>query len=264
MKFIKKPVAMSIAGLDPSGGAGLIADIKTFLANGIYGMGAVTCVTAQNTVKVSSVNPVQPSVLEDEILTAASDIKPDALKIGMIGNADLIKTVRSCLSEISVPVVLDPVMISSSGTPLLEKDAVSELEKLISEVNLLTPNFPEAKFLSDSDSDDPAELARIIGEKYGTSVLVKGGHLSSPDDFLYHNGSIKKYPGLHIENPNTHGTGCTLSSAIAANLAKGYDLPDSVRLAKEYVTTIISAGLDLGQGSGPMDHGAALKGDFTE
>lgn len=264
MKFIKKPVAMSIAGLDPSGGAGLIADIKTFLANGVYGMGAVTCVTAQNTVKVSSVNPVQPSVLEDEILTAASDIKPDALKIGMIGNADLIKTVRSCLSEISVPVVLDPVMISSSGTPLLEKDAVSELEKLISEVNLLTPNFPEAKFLSDSDSDDPAELARIIGEKYGTSVLVKGGHLSSPDDFLYHNGSIKKYPGLHIENPNTHGTGCTLSSAIAANLAKGYDLPDSVRLAKEYVTTIISAGLDLGQGSGPMDHGAALKGDFTE
>lgn len=264
MKFIKKPVAMSIAGLDPSGGAGLIADIKTFLANGVYGMGAVTCVTAQNTVKVSSVNPVQPSVLEDEILTAASDIKPDALKIGMIGNADLIKTVRSCLSEISVPVVLDPVMISSSGTPLLEKDAVSELEKLISEVNLLTPNFPEAKFLSDSDSDDPAELARIIGEKYGTSVLVKGGHLSSPDDFLYHNGSIKKYPGLHIENPNTHGTGCTLSSAIAANLAKGYDLPDSVRLAKEYVTTIISAGLDLGQGSGPMDHGAAIKGDFTE
>ena len=264
MKLIKKPVAMSIAGLDPSGGAGLIADIKTFLANGVYGMGAVTCVTAQNTVKVSSVNPVQPSVLEDEILTAASDIKPDALKIGMIGNADLIKTVRSCLSEISVPVVLDPVMISSSGTPLLEKDAVSELEKLISEVNLLTPNFPEAKFLSDSDSDDPAELARIIGEKYGTSVLVKGGHLSSPDDFLYHNGSIKKYPGLHIENPNTHGTGCTLSSAIAANLAKGYDLPDSVRLAKEYVTTIISAGLDLGQGSGPMDHGAALKGDFTE
>ena len=264
MKFIKKPVAMSIAGLDPSGGAGLIADIKTFLANGVYGMGAVTCVTAQNTVKVSSVNPVQPSVLEDEILTAASDIKPDALKIGMIGNADLIKTVRSCLSEISVPVVLDPVMISSSGTPLLEKDAVSELEKLISEVNLLTPNFPEAKFLSDSDSDDPAELARIIGEKYGTSVLVKGGHLSSPDDFLYHNGSIKKYPGLHIENPNTHGTGCTLSSAIAANLAKGYNLPDSIRFAKEYVTTIISAGLDLGQGSGPMDHGAALKGDFTE
>jgi hydroxymethylpyrimidine/phosphomethylpyrimidine kinase len=264
MKFIKKPVAMSIAGLDPSGGAGLIADIKTFLANGVYGMGAVTCVTAQNTVKVSSVNPVQPSVLEDEILTAASDIKPDALKIGMIGNADLIKTVRSCLSEISVPVVLDPVMISSSGTPLLEKDAVSELEKLISEVNLLTPNFPEAKFLSDSDSDDPAELARIIGEKYGTSVLVKGGHLSSPDDFLYHNGSIKKYPGLHIENPNTHGTGCTLSSAIAANLAKGYNLPDSIRFAKEYVTTIISAGLDLGQGSGPMDHGAAIKGDFTE
>lgn len=264
MKFIKKPVAMSIAGLDPSGGAGLIADIKTFLANGVYGMGAVTCVTAQNTVKVSSVNPVQPSVLEDEILTAASDIKPDALKIGMIGNADLIKTVRSCLSEISVPLVLDPVMISSSGTPLLEKDAVSELEELIPEVTLLTPNFPEAKFLSGSDSDDPAELARIIGEKYGTSVLVKGGHLSSPDDFLYHNGSIKKYPGLHIENPNTHGTGCTLSSAIAANLAKGYDLPDSVRLAKEYVTTIISAGLDLGQGSGPMDHGAALKGDFTE
>ena len=264
MKFIKKPVAMSIAGLDPSGGAGLIADIKTFLANGVYGMGAVTCVTAQNTVKVSSVNPVQPSVLEDEILTAASDIKPDALKIGMIGNADLIKTVRSYLSEISVPVVLDPVMISSSGTPLLEKDAVSELEKLISEVNLLTPNFPEAKFLSDSDSDDPAELARIIGEKYGTSVLVKGGHLSSPDDFLYHNGSIKKYPGLHIENPNTHGTGCTLSSAIAANLAKGYNLPDSIRFAKEYVTTIISAGLDLGQGSGPMDHGAAIKGDFTE
>ena len=264
MKFIKKPVAMSIAGLDPSGGAGLIADIKTFLANGVYGMGAVTCVTAQNTIKVSSVNPVEPNVLEDEIKTAVEDIKPDALKIGMIGNADLIKTVRSCLSEISVPVVLDPVMISSSGTPLLEKDAVSELEKLISEVNLLTPNFPEAEFLSGSDSDDPAELARIIGEKYGTSVLVKGGHLSSPDDFLYHNGSIKKYPGLHIENPNTHGTGCTLSSAIAANLAKGYDLPDSVRLAKEYVTTIISAGLDLGNGSGPMDHGAALKGDFTE
>ena len=264
MKFIKKPVAMSIAGLDPSGGAGLIADIKTFLANGIYGMGAVTCVTAQNTIKVSSVNPVEPNVLEDEIKTAVEDIKPNALKIGMIGNAELIRVVRRCLSKIDAPAILDPVMISSSGTPLLKKDAISKLEKLIPEVTLLTPNFPEAEFLSGSDSDDPAELARIIGEKYGTSVLVKGGHLSSPDDFLYHNGSIKKYPGLHIENPNTHGTGCTLSSAIAANLAKGYDLPDSIRLAKEYVTTIISAGLDLGNGSGPMDHGAALKGDFTE
>lgn len=264
MKFIKKPVAMSIAGLDPSGGAGLIADIKTFLANGIYGMGAVTCVTAQNTIKVSSVNPVEPNVLEDEIKTAVEDIKPNALKIGMIGNAELIRVVRSCLSKIDAPAILDPVMISSSGTPLLKKDAISELEKLIPEVTLLTPNFPEAEFLSGSDSDDPAELARIIGEKYGTSVLVKGGHLSSPDDLLFYNGSIKKYPGLHIENPNTHGTGCTLSSAIAANLAKGYNLPDSIRFAKEYVTTIISAGLDLGQGSGPMDHGAAIKGDFTE
>ncbi|MGN0241682.1 MAG: bifunctional hydroxymethylpyrimidine kinase/phosphomethylpyrimidine kinase [Candidatus Weimeria sp.] len=264
MKFIKKPVAMSIAGLDPSGGAGLIADIKTFLANGVYGMGAVTCVTAQNTVKVSSVNPVKSAVLEDEIMTAAEDIKPDVLKIGMIGNAELIKVVQSCLSEIDAPVILDPVMISSSGTPLLEKDAISGLRELIPEVTLLTPNFPEAKYISDSDSDDPGELARIIGERYGISVLVKGGHLSSPDDLLYHNDSIKKYPGLHIENPNTHGTGCTLSSAIAANIAKGYSLPDSVRIAKEYVTTIISAGLDLGHGSGPMDHGASIKGDFTE
>ncbi|MDD6551931.1 MAG: bifunctional hydroxymethylpyrimidine kinase/phosphomethylpyrimidine kinase [Lachnospiraceae bacterium] len=269
-----RPVTLSIAGLDPSGGAGLIADIKTFLANGVYGMGAVTCVTAQNTVKVSLVTPMTPEALEDEIMTAISDIRPDAVKVGMMGTAELIRTVRGCLSGLDAPVVLDPVMISSSGTALLKEDAIDELKKFIPEVNLLTPNYPEAEFLAGENDTDtrsrektgkpPEQLAELIGKKYHTAVLVKGGHLSTPDDYLYDGSSVKKYPGLHIENPNTHGTGCTLSSAIAANLAKGHDLSASVRLAKEYVTTIISAGLDLGAGHGPMDHGAALRGDFTE
>ena len=136
MKFTKRPVAMAVAGLDPSGGAGLIADIKTFLANGVYGMGAVTCVTAQNTVKVSSVNPASPEVLEDEIMTAVEDIKPAAVKVGMIGTRELIQTVRRCVSTLDAPIVLDPVMISSSGTPLLDGDAIGELEKLIPEVRL--------------------------------------------------------------------------------------------------------------------------------
>ena len=263
MKFTKRPVAMAVAGLDPSGGAGLIADIKTFLANGVYGMGAVTCVTAQNTVKVSSVNPASPEVLEDEIMTAVEDIKPAAVKVGMIGTRELIQTVRRCVNVLDAPIVLDPVMISSSGTPLLDGDAIGELEKLIPEVNLVTPNFPEAEYLA-GEKGSPEHLAELIWERYHTSVLVKGGHLSAPVDYLYDGSSLKKYPGLHIENPNTHGTGCTLSSAIAANLAKGRDLASSVRLAKEYVTTIISAGLDLGAGSGPMDHGAVLRGDFTE
>lgn len=263
MKFIRRPVALSIAGLDPSGGAGLIADIKTFIANGVYGMAAVTCVTAQNTQRVFSVTPQEPAVLEDEILTAVDDITPNAVKIGMIGNSNLIRTVRRCLSQIDAPIILDPIMISSSGTPLLEESAISELKKMIPEVNLLTPNYPEAEFLA-GEKGTPEHLAEVIGRRYHTAVLVKGGHLSTPDDFLFDGSSIKKYPGLRIDNPNTHGTGCTLSSAIAANLAKGHDLATSVRLAKEYLTTIISAGLDLGKGSGPMDHGAALKGDFTE
>lgn len=265
MKFIKRPTALTIAGLDPSGGAGLIADIKTFLANGVYGMGAVTCVTAQNTVRVSSVNPVAPDVLKDEIVTAIEDIEPQAVKIGMIGNTQLIETVQECIGHLSCPVILDPVMISSSGTPLLESDAISALEKMIPSVTLLTPNFPEAGYLAGQSDSDPKSLSRLIGEKYHTSILVKGGHLSTPDDYLYlyEDKSVVRFPGLHIDNPNTHGTGCTLSSAIAANLAKGNDLKTSVRLAKEYVTTIISAGLDLGHGCGPMDHGAVLKGDFT-
>lgn len=265
MKFTKRPTALAIAGLDPSGGAGLIADIKTFLANGVYGMGAVTCVTAQNTVRVSSVNPVDPAVLEDEIMTAVEDITPDAVKIGMIGNTALIEAVGRCMDQLTCPVILDPVMIASSGTPLLEKDAVSALKKIIPQVTLLTPNYPEARALAGS-SDSAEILAERIGQKYHTNILVKGGHLSRPDDWLYLSDEKKsvRLPGLHIDNPNTHGTGCTLSSAIAANLAKGSDLTESVRLAKEYVTTIISAGLDLGHGSGPMDHGAVLRGDFTE
>lgn len=264
MKLYKKPAALSIAGLDPSGGAGLIADIKTFLANGVYGMGAVTNITAQNTTTVSSVCPVSDEVLYDEIMTAASDIHPDAVKIGMIGKSTLISVVHRCIIEISSPVVLDPVMISSSGTPLLEDNALPALYDLIGDVTLVTPNFPEAQKLSCSDNDDPADLSRMIGNKYKVNVLVKGGHLSVPDDYLYivSDNRIVKYPGLHIDNPNTHGSGCTLSSAIAANLAKGADLISAVRLAKEYLTTIISAGLDLGAGSGPMDHGASLRGDF--
>lgn len=266
MKFTKRPAALSIAGLDPSGGAGLIADIKTFLANGVYGMGAVTCVTAQNTVRVSSVTPMGASVLEDEIMTAAEDIPPAAIKVGMMGTSDLIETVTSCLERIDAPVILDPVMISSSGTALLDHDAIRSLEKLISHVTLVTPNYPEALSLSGMPGQTPPDaLAAGIGDRYGTNVLVKGGHLTVPDDYLYicASGKTVRLPGLHIENPNTHGTGCTLSSAIAANLAKGIGLTASVRLAKEYVTTIISAGLDLGAGSGPMDHGAALRGDFV-
>lgn len=266
MKFTTKPAVMTIAGLDPSGGAGLIADIKTFIANGVYGMGAVTCVTAQNTVKVSSVTPVTPDVLYDEIMTAADDINPQAIKVGMIGTSELIQVVGRCLSVIRVPVVLDPVMMSSSGTPLLDKSAVSELEKIFPFLTLLTPNFPEARAIAGSYYDGPDELARMIGEKYHINVLVKGGHLSTPDDYLYScdSGEVSTFRGLMIDNPNTHGTGCTLSSAIAANLAKGYELMDAVRTAKEYVTTIISAGLDLGDGDGPMDHGAAMRGDFVE
>ncbi len=265
MKFTKIPAVLSIAGLDPSGGAGLIADIKTLLANGVYGMGAVTNITAQNTTGVKAVEPVPAGLLKQQIMTAADDIHPAAIKVGMVGTKPLLRTVEECIRLIGSPVVIDPVMISSSGTPLLSDEAREALFHLLPMALLITPNYPEAISLA-GEGESPSLLARLIGDKYQTNVLVKGGHLSVPSDYLYLVSEKRtvSFPGLHIDNPNTHGTGCTLSSAIAANLAKGNSLTASVRLAKEYISTIISAGLDLGHGSGPMDHGAAIRGDFTE
>lgn len=253
-------VSMTIAGSDSSGGAGIQADIKTMTCNGVYAMSAITALTAQNTTGVYSIMNVTPEFLEDQIDANITDICPDSVKIGMVSDANLIKVISNRLKFYKVKnIVVDPVMVATSGAKLIADDAIDVLKmELLNLATLVTPNIPEAELLSETKintADDMINAAKIISEKYHCAVLCKGGHnLNDANDLLYQNGKYKWFKGNRIDNPNTHGTGCTLSSAIASNLAKGFSLEKSVELAKEYISGALSAMLDLGKGSGPMNH----------
>lgn len=261
---------LTIAGSDSSGGAGIQADIKTVTVNGVYAMSVITALTAQNTVGVRSIMESTPEFLKDQIDAVFEDIRPDAVKTGMIPSAALIRAVAERLAYYKAEnVVVDPVMVATSGSTLMKTGAVSALtEKLLPLATLVTPNVPEAEVLSGEHIQSTADMERVakrLGDTYGCAVLLKGGHrVSDANDLLYTQSSYRWFEGKRIDNPNTHGTGCTLSSAIAANLAKGYDLEASIRRAKEYISGALAAMLDLGKGSGPMDHAFDLDGKFSE
>lgn len=261
MNYSKIKTALTIAGSDSSGGAGIQADLKTMLANGVYGMSAITALTAQNTTGVTAISEVTPEFLGQQLDAVFTDIFPDAVKTGMVGNAELIGVIAERLTFYKARnIVVDPVMVATSGAKLISENAIEMLKaKLLPIADMITPNIPEAEVLSGMKITDKADMERAakrIADSYGCSVLLKGGHsVSDANDLLYENGEFTWFGGERIDNPNAHGTGCTLSSAIASNLAKGYDIRTSARLAKEYVSGSLSAMLDLGKGSGPMDHG---------
>lgn len=262
---MKLKTALSIAGSDCSGGAGIQADLKTMTMHGVYAMSVVTALTAQNTTGVRGIQESTPEFLADQIDAVFQDIRPEAVKIGMIPNAPLIRVVADRLKFYGAQnVVADPVMVATSGSALMENDAVQTLvAELLPLCTLVTPNIPEAQVLSGMSietKDDMIRAAMKIGDACGCAVLLKGGHsVNDANDLLYLNGMSLWFYGRRIDNPNTHGTGCTLSSAIAANLAKGYQLEESVQRAKDYISSALAAMLNLGQGSGPMDHAFVLR-----
>ena len=262
--------ALTIAGSDTSGGAGIQADIKTMAANGVYAMSAITALTAQNTTGVSDIMEVTPRFLGEQIDSVFTDIRPCAVKIGMVASAQLISKIAEKLKEYDAKnVVVDPVMVATSGAKLISDGAIETLKtELMPLADLLTPNIPEAEVLADMKIGSEAEMeaaAGIISRKYGCAVLCKGGHkVSDASDLLCTDSQRIWFRGERIDNPNTHGTGCTLSSAIASNLAKGFSMEKSIERAKAYITGALSARLDLGQGSGPMDHTFDIKSAFTE
>ena len=262
--------ALSIAGSDSSGGAGIQADLKTMTLNGVYAMSAVTALTAQNTTGVRAIQESTPEFLKQQLDAVFEDIFPDAVKIGMVSSGALIRVIGDRLRYYKAKnIVVDPVMVATSGSSLIKTEAVEVLmEELLPLAVLLTPNIPEAQLLSGlpiENGEDMAAAAEKIGSTYGCAVLLKGGHsINDANDLLYADGEARWFMGRRIDNPNTHGTGCTLSSAIAANLAKGFSLEESVGRAKEYLSGALAAMLDLGKGSGPMDHAFDLSSRFAE
>ncbi len=252
--------ALTIAGSDCSGGAGIQADIKTMTAHGVYAMSAITALTAQNTTGVTGIMEVTPEFLAEQLDCIFTDIYPDTVKIGMVSSGGLINVIADKLIEYKATnIVVDPVMVATSGSKLISDEAIELLKKrLLPIATLVTPNIPEAEVLSGMEiknADDMIEASRKISISYNCAVLCKGGHkLNDANDLLYRDGDHRWFNGKRIDNNNTHGTGCTLSSAIASNLAKGYDLDTSVRNAKEYISGALNARLDLGKGSGPMNH----------
>lgn len=259
--------ALTIAGSDSSGGAGIQADIKTMTANGVYAMSVVTALTAQNTTGITGIMEVTPEFLSKQLDSIFTDIYPDSVKIGMVSSIYSIEVIAERLKFYKAKnIVLDPIMVSTSGSKMLRDDAVKTLKnRLFPKAVLLTPNIPEASILSEiciSDENDMVEAARKISHEYGCAVLCKGGHsVNNANDLLYWDQKYRWYPGEKIDNKNTHGTGCTLSSAIASGLAKGMDLETSVQMAKEYVSGALKAMLDLGKGSGPLNHAWNMKGE---
>ncbi len=251
---------LTIAGSDCSGGAGIQADIKTITAHGLYAMSAITALTAQNTTGVYGIMESSADFLKNQLDCIFSDIYPDAIKIGMVSSKELINVIAEKLKEEKANnVVVDPVMVATSGSKLLADDAIDVLiNNLIPLATIITPNIPEAEVLSNikiNSSDDMIKAAKIISKKYKGAILIKGGHeLNTANDLLFKDGEYEWFYGERINNPNTHGTGCTLSSAIASNLAKGYTLSESVKNAKEYISGALKANLNLGKGSGPLNH----------
>lgn len=257
---MKKFTALTIAGSDCSGGAGIQADIKTMTMNGVYAMSAVTALTAQNTTGVREVMDITPAFLAAQLDAIFTDIYPDGIKIGMVSSAALVDVIAEKLTLYKAKhIVLDPVMVASSGAKLLSDEGIKALcEQLMPLAELVTPNIPEAEFLCGrkiKTQKDMEAAAQTIKEKFGCNVLLKGGHQTGePNDFLLDKDGSRWFYGERIDNPNTHGTGCTLSSAIAAGLAKGLELEAAVEQAKKSISEALSAMLDLGAGSGPMDH----------
>ncbi len=262
--------ALSIAGTDPSGGAGIQADLKTMTMNGVFAMSAVTALVAQNTTGVREIVELTPEFLGQQIDVVFEDIPPDAVKIGMVASRGLIEMIADKLCFYQAKnIVVDPVMVATSGDRLISEEAVDTLKRrLLPLATVATPNIPEGEILSGMEihgREDIVEAAKRIGDAYGCAVLLKGGHdINDANDFLYHAGQGQWFNGKRINNPNTHGTGCTLSSAIAANLAKGFDLPSSIRRSKDYLSGALGAMLDLGKGRGPMMHNFDLTGEFSK
>ena len=262
--------ALSIAGSDSSGGAGIQADLKTMTMNGVFAMSAITALTAQNTTGVTGIMEVTPDFLQQQIDAVFEDIYPDAVKIGMVSSSALIEKIAERLQFYGAKnIVVDPVMVATSGSRLIAEEAVKTLKgKLLPIAAVETPNIPEAKILSGMEIHTEEEMekaAKMIGDSYSCAVLLKGGHnINDANDLLYSDGKCKWFKGKRIDNPNTHGTGCTLSSAIVANLAKGYGLEDAVEKAKNYISGALAAMLDLGAGSGPMNHAYDLKDEWTK
>ncbi|MBQ7953768.1 MAG: bifunctional hydroxymethylpyrimidine kinase/phosphomethylpyrimidine kinase [Clostridia bacterium] len=251
---------LTIAGSDCSGGAGIQADIKTMTVHKVYAMSVITALTAQNTTGVTDIMNATPEFVGAQLDAVFTDIFPDAVKIGMVSSAKIIEVIADKLCEYKAKnIVLDPVMISTSGHRLIHNDAQKFLvERLMPLADVITPNIPEAEVLSDisiNSKEDMLRAAELISAKCECAVLLKGGHMvCDASDLLFDNGKIKWFETKKIDNPNTHGTGCTLSSAIACNLAQGKTMEEAVKNAKEYLTVAIGAMLDLGKGHGPLDH----------
>ena len=257
---MKMKTALTIAGSDCSGGAGIQADLKTMTMNGVYAMSVITALTAQNTMGVRAIQESKPEFLKQQIDAVFEDIYPNAVKIGMVASGELIRVIADRLKYYNAKnVVVDPVMVATSGSSLMENTAVKTLvEELLPISTLVTPNIPEAQVLTGLTIETKEEMiaaAKKIGEEHRCAVLLKGGHsINDANDLLYADGEIVWFQGKRIDNPNTHGTGCTLSSAIASNLAKGFTLAESIQRAKAYISGALAAMLDLGNGSGPMNH----------
>jgi hydroxymethylpyrimidine/phosphomethylpyrimidine kinase len=260
---------LTIAGSDCSGGAGIQADLKTMTMNGVYAMSAITALTAQNTTGVRAIQESTPDFLKQQIDAVFEDIYPDAVKIGMVASSELIRVIADRLKYYDAKnVVIDPVMVASAGSSLMKQNAVQTLiTELLPISTLVTPNIPEAQVLSGmsiQNKEDMIAAAKQIGDSYHCAVLLKGGHsINDANDLLYADGELHWFEGKRIDNPNTHGTGCTLSSAIASNLAKGFTLTESIQRAKDYISGALAAMLDLGEGSGPMNHAFDLQGQWA-
>ena len=261
----KMKTALTIAGSDSSGGAGIQADIKTMTVNGVYAMSVITALTAQNTLGVVAISEVDAEFLKKQLDAVFEDIYPDAIKIGMVPSASLISIIAERLRYYKAKnIVLDPVMVATSGSGLMKTDAISVMTKeLFPLATIVTPNIPEAQVLSGisiKGTDDMLKASAIIGNTYGCAVLLKGGHsVNDANDLLFTQGEHFWFEGKRIDNPNTHGTGCTLSSAIASFLAKGNDLKEAIKRSKEYISGALADMLDLGKGSGPMNHAYNIK-----
>ena len=265
--------ALTIAGSDSSGGAGIQADIKTMTMNGVFATSAITALTAQNTTGVTGIFDVSPEFIQQQIRAVCTDIFPDAVKIGMVSTRSAIEVIaNSLVLYCARNIVVDPVMVATSGAKLICDDAIEALKtQLLPLARVITPNIPEAEELTGRTINTAADMetaARTIAQQFGCAVLCKGGHnLNEANDYLYdpaaenEQGAGRWFYGKRINNPNTHGTGCTLSSAIASNLAKGYSLEQAVFRAKEYISGALNAQLDLGAGSGPMNHAFCLFGE---
>ena len=267
---MKCKTALTIAGSDCSGGAGIQADIKTMTMNGVYATSAITAMTAQNTTGVKAIQESTPEFLKQQLDAVFEDIYPDAVKIGMVSSSELIRVIADRLAYYGAGnIVVDPVMVASSGSALMKSEAVRALtEELLPVASLVTPNIPEAQVLSGmiiESKEDMSTAAKQISDSCHCAVLLKGGHsINDANDLLYANGELVWFEGKRIDNPNTHGTGCTLSSAIASNLAKGFSLAESVKRAKDYISGALAAMLDLGKGSGPMMHNFDLNSLFSK